>query len=391
MNPESLASRVVEYVTRNPPGQNEVGYFEKVAKALKTTPGYVKNICCRRKTISPRLQKRGANKPKEIDESLFGLIRKSHNKWTVGRLANHLDVSPKKIEEAIVRLKEKGRNIFVGESVEVSKDIPTSQPTKINIKDFKGKEIRFGLTSDNHLGSKYCRLDVLEALYDIWEKQGIKTVYQCGNMIDGEARFNKFDLMVHGMNNQVDYFVEHWPKRKGITTYFVTGDDHEGWYVQREGVDIGKVMQLAAKEAGREDLVFLGHMEHDVCFVAPEGKAYMRLIHAGGGSAYATSYAPQKIVESYQGGEKPNILLIGHYHKADYGYPREVHVVQAACTEDQTPFMRKQKIPAHIGGWTISFTLSRKGMVHGFTPQFHPFYNRGFYGSDNWKYHWKKQ
>jgi len=24
---------------------------------------------------------------------------------------------------------------------------------------------------------------------------------------------------------------------------------------------------------------------------------------------------------SYQGGEKPNVLLIGHYHKFEYGYP----------------------------------------------------------------------
>jgi hypothetical protein len=191
------------------------------------------------------------------------------------------------------------------------------------------------------------------------------------------------------MQNQVDYFVEMWPKRKGMKTYFVTGDDHEGWYVQREGVDIGKFIQMTAETAGRKDLIYLGHMEHDIQFAARKGIATMRLIHAGGGSAYATSYSPQKIVESYQGGEKPNILLIGHYHKAEYGYPREVHALQLGCTEDQTPFMRKLKIQAHVGGWTVDFDQDEFGIIHNFRVQFHAFYDRGYYDKA-WKFQWSK-
>ncbi len=326
-----------------------------------------------------------------LSEQIHDLLKKSRKKWSVEALSDHFNVGIGKIREAVGQMRDVGKNVDVSDGVELLRDIPQTPPTSIDVLRFKGRTIRFGLTADNHLGSRYARLDVLNALFDIWKEQEITDVYQLGNMIDGDARFNKFDLLVHGMEDQVNYFIENWPKREGVTTHFITGDDHEGWYVQREGVNIGKMIQSWSENAGRNDLRFLGHMEHDIVLKAERGETIMRLVHAGGGSAYATSYAPQKIVESYQGGEKPNILLIGHYHKAEYGYPREVHTVQCGTTEDQTPFMRKLKIQAHVGGWTISFDLDDDGLVHAFTPQFHPFYDRGFYeGGQQWNYRWRR-
>lgn len=324
-------------------------------------------------------------------ERLYAFLRKKKTRHTFEGLSEHFDVSVKALKAAVSELIAAGKTVSIDSGVELLRELPPqSKPTVIDVSKFKGKKFKFGFTADNHLCSKYARMDVLEALYDIWEAQGITEVYQAGNMIDGEARFNRFDLLVApGVEAQVDYFVKHWPHRKGITTYFITGDDHEGWYIRDFGIDIGRVMEQRAREAGRTDIVFLGNMEHDIMLKGKKGKSFMRIIHAGGGSSYATSYKAQKIVESYQGGEKPAILLIGHYHKAEYGYPREVHCVQAGCTEDQSPFMRKNNLQAHVGGWTISFEVDDNGIVHAFTPQFHPFYDRGFYSGDRWKYHWK--
>ena len=322
-----------------------------------------------------------------LKEKLYQFLKKSKVLWDVESLSTHFDVGVGRIRDTLRELEREGKNVHVSEAgVGISKEIPKEKPTVIDVSKFKHKHYRFGLTADNHLGSKYERMDVLNALFDIWASQGIRDVYQCGNMIEGE-RHSKFDIHIHGMQNQVDYFVENWPKRKGITTYYVTGDDHEGWYVQDEGVNIGKFIEMASKEAGRTDLVFLGHMEHDIVLKAPNGSSIMRVLHAGGGSSYATSYSVQKIVESYQGGEKPHILLVGHYHKAEYGYPREVHVVQAGCTKDQDSFLRKNKIAAHVGGWTIDFDQSEDGIVHNFRVQFHAFYDKGFYNKA-WKYKW---
>ena len=330
----------------------------------------------------------------ELAKSLHGYFRLAGGRRrapeTIVELSDKFDVSPARIRAAVDELSSSG---FIMELADDRVSLGNSMPddhteNRIDISKFKGTQIRFGLTADNHLCSKYSRLEVLNALYDIWSEQGIDTVYQCGNMIDGEASFNRHDLCVPpGVENQVDYFIQNWPKRPGIVTRYITGDDHESWFTQQNGVNVGKLMMRAASEAGRSDLVYLGHMEHDVIFEAKNGSCKMRLVHAGGGSAYAISYSVQKIVESYQGGEKPNVLLVGHYHKAEYSYPREVHVVQAGCTQDQTPFMRKKRLQAMVGGWTVSFVVDDNGIVHNFTTQFHAFYDRQFYRQ--WAYLWK--
>ena len=56
---------------------------------------------------------------------------------------------------------------------------------KIDLSKYENKTYKFGVVADNHLNSKFERLDVLDALYDIYEKEGIKDVYNGGNWVDG--------------------------------------------------------------------------------------------------------------------------------------------------------------------------------------------------------------
>ena len=92
----------------------------------------------------------------------------------------------------------------------------------------------------------------------------------------------------------------------------------------------------------------------------------MQLIHPGGGSSYALSYRPQKIVESLEGGTKPDMLAIGHYHKADYipSY-RNVATLQVGTFQRQTPFMSRQGLAAHVGGWIVDVTVGDGHNVSG--------------------------
>jgi hypothetical protein len=165
----------------------------------------------------------------------------------------------------------------------------------------------------------------------------------------------------------------------------VTGDDHEGWYVQREGVDVGEKIELLAQKYGRNDLEHLGYMERNIVLDFEGNQHIIRVMHAGGGSAYAISYTSQKIVESLQGGEKPNILIIGHFHKYDVSYPRSVVTIQPGCTQDQSTFMRKKRLEAHLGGVTLEVTIGKDGQMHNITHRWHPFYDRDFY-SRAWSY-----
>ena len=90
----------------------------------------------------------------------------------------------------------------------------------------------------------------------------------------------------------------------------------------------------------------------------PAGKFSLMLIHPGGGSAYALSYKPQKIVESLEGGTKPNMVAIGHFHKAEMmpSY-RNICSIQSGTFQRQTPFMARGGLSAHVGGWIVDVTV----------------------------------
>jgi len=236
-----------------------------------------------------------------------------------------------------------------------------------------------GGLADSHLGSKHERLDVLRDLYDLYAAEGVTDVYHGGNWIEGEARFNRHDIRVYGLDNQIDYFIQNYPQRDGITTHYVAGDDHEGWYQQRESINIGRHLENAARSAGREDLHYLGYVEADVALRRGRSSVVMRVMHGGGGSAHAYSYASQLIVGSYQGGEKPAVLLLGHYHKLDYCMPRNVHAVQLGCTQDQSIFMRKRKIEAHVGGAMLYLRQGKDASITDFVPRFRTYFDRGYY------------
>jgi hypothetical protein len=222
--------------------------------------------------------------------------------------------------------------------------------------------VRFGAIGDTHLCSKYERLDVLEALYDAFQAAGVDRVFHTGNYIDGDKFPN--DVHTHTLDGQVDYFVQKYPRRDGITTHYIAGDDHEGWWVQK-GIDVGRYTQAALGSAGRTDLKYLGYMEADV-EVGPG--LVVRVVHSGGGSGHSISLTSQKLVDSLAHGSArdqwPTLMLSGHYHKAhwlpDY---KGVHVFQTGCTVEQSPFMRKLKLAADLGGWIITLRLDAVGRL----------------------------
>ena len=319
--------------------------------------------------------------PEQLEDSIRAALRR---RSMGGKdLAAELGVKVADVREAIAIMRERGVMItdYPGDVYEMTTTAALEPGRHVIKGDPRAEWTHYFLVlSDNHLCNRQSRLDVLKAAYDHAERNGITIALNAGNYIDGEARFNKTELLVApGMDNQMDYMIQEYPHRKGIKTLFIDGDDHEGWYAQREGIIPGQYLQMRAEKAGRHDLEYLGYSEADIALKCGSGEAVARVLHPGGGSAYATSYTAQKIVESYQGGEKPQVLFLGHYHKAEYGYPREVHCLQAGCTEDQSLFMRKKKIAAHLGFWDVRIRQNARGIITAFAPTWHPFFDRGFY------------
>lgn len=308
-------------------------------------------------------------------------LRRCKDHQSIEQIADQCDASPKRVREALAQLEADAVLLNVrGDAFALERDLQlTETPLAIDVHKYAEVEIPLGLTADNHIGSKYERMDVLEALFDRFADAGVRTVYQGGNIIDGEARFNKFDVYVRGVEDQVANLIQKWPQRKGMTTHFVTGDDHEGWYTQREHIDVGRKIEQDAYAAGRDDLRHLGYMERDIDYQQSGGAARIRVIHAGGGSAYATSYSSQKYAEMLTGGEKPQIVAVGHFHKFNYTYARGVHIIQLGCTEDQTPFMRKRRIEAHVGGCILWVKQNELGIFTSVRVEWLPFFDKRFY------------
>jgi hypothetical protein len=218
-------------------------------------------------------------------------------------------------------------------------------------------KIIFGLVGDKHFGSLYHDTKSLAGFYAYAKERGVKVVYDAGDILDGHRVYKgqEFELRDLGLDAQVERVRKDHPNN-GIITRFITGN-HDASFKVGAGVVAGRVIQAA-----RPDLEFLGEEQARVEYQTPNGKFSIMLLHPGGGSSYALSYRPQKIVESLEGGTKPDLLAIGHYHKADMipSY-RNVCAIQTGTFERQTPFMARGGLSAHVGGWIVEVT---KGKGH---------------------------
>lgn len=138
---------------------------------------------------------------------------------------------------------------------------------------------------------------------------------------------------------------------------------HDASILKRAGHDIGR--SIAEK---RKDMVYLGP---DNALVMLTPNCSMLLTHPWAGSAYSISYRPQKMIEAMSGGEKPNILVIGHFHKAEYLFYRNVHTFQAGCFLGGTTILmsngEKKKIKnVSVGDEVITHTGEVKKVTEVF-------------------------
>ncbi len=258
--------------------------------------------------------------------------------------------------------------------------IGTSTDAIWEIKSDKHNKFRIAAFGDLHAASKYCRWDVREDLIRRAEKFDAQVILDTGNWIDGERDFNRYDLEVVGLDSQLKLLAERYPKTK-IPTYAVTGADHEGWYSKSNGTDVGLYCEATMRSAGHL-WTNLGYIESDIILRNSNSGSgsILRVAHPGGGAAYALSYAIQKAIESYEGGEKPTVGLFGHYHKMWAGIIRNVWVAVTGCQQDQTPFMRQKKLEAHIGGILIEMEQNPEdGSIISFTPTMYRYFNKGYY------------
>jgi predicted phosphodiesterase len=229
--------------------------------------------------------------------------------------------------------------------------------------------IKIGVFSDAHIGQEMFDEMLFERMGKTFRKEKVDAVYQVGDILEGmSGRGGQVYELTHiGYKNQMKYAVKLFNSfLSGLKIFGIDGN-HDAWY--KEKGDIGAVVGEDLDKLV-SNYTHLGEMEADVKF---SSRITMKLFHPNDGTAYATSYKLQKLIESFSGGEKPSILLEGHYHKALYMFHRNIHALECGTLSGQTVWMRGKKIPAHKGFWILDIWYNKSG-VQKFAPEFFPEY-----------------
>ena len=283
-------------------------------------------------------------------------------------IAAQMGITLRVAQAMVADLKDSGYNVLEsGGQYKLSKISP---PT-INkvVENWSGEKIiRFGLISDTHINCKWTQLSFLHELCARFAREGIPIVYHAGDLDDGEKMHpgHEYEIYSHGADAHIAEIIRVDPRHDGLITNFITGN-HDSSYIKQIGMNIG--IPIAA---ARPDMIYLGI---DSALVQLTARCTLELSHPGDGSAYAISYKTQKRIDAMSGGEKPNLLAVGHYHKSEIlPMYRNVHAIQAGTVCAQTPWMRGKGLAAHVGGWIIEIHVQDDGSIKELVPRFFPCY-----------------
>jgi predicted phosphodiesterase/DNA-binding HxlR family transcriptional regulator len=296
-------------------------------------------------------------------------VLKGRGSYTVEELADKVDVSPKKIREALVELRIQGYRV-PDEKEQDRVILEKLAPEKLNLHEslLDGDKIRVGVVSDTHLSSKEEALEELELAYDTFAQEGITEVWHAGDWTCGMGvyRGQVSEVKEHTYEAQVDHLEAYYPRRKGIITRGISGNhDIEGEFGK---VGANPVVALANR---REDIEFLG--DYTAWVELPNG-SWVHLLHGKGGGAYAFSYQAQRYVESYPAGRKPAVLIVGHFHRKGNIEARGVEVVWPGCFEWKTPYMSRLGLTPAVGFHIFTMTLGPDGTLVRFEPTWFRFF-----------------
>jgi len=262
-------------------------------------------------------------------------------------------------------------NLSQKELVKIIKAKSLSEPRQFNTRklNYDGKHVKFTVASDLHLGHNRYRADILDHAIRNSNRQGSEFWMMPGDILEGMSgrEGHIYELDHIGATNQLNFAIKELGKIKQPIYAITATNSHDGWYSSKNnmGFEVGPELERRIKNFN-----FLGYDEADLDL---SNGIKVRMSHPGDGTAYAISYKAQKYLNALPGGNKPDILLQGHYHKAMYMFYRNVHHFDAGCLCDQTIFMKKKQTPAMTGYWIIDAWANDKG-VDKIKSEFVPFW-----------------
>ena len=265
-------------------------------------------------------------------------------------------------------MKEKKIELTDEEMRLVKKSLRGPRPSAKHDHRFHGRHIKFGYYSDPHVGEKNFIEPLWFQMLATFKREGITTVYCPGDNLEGMSGRpgHIYQLAQVGATAQLNYASKLFQAGSGFHFYVIDGN-HDQWFKEKGNIGLTAGLELSHRN---KNVTFLGEWEADVTLAKG---VTMKLFHAADGTAYADSYKLQKLIESLEGGNKPNLILSGHYHKQVAIFRRNVFGFECGTLCGQTLFMRGKKLPAHKGYGIIELWVSNGGISrlrHEFFPHY---------------------
>ena len=269
----------------------------------------------------------------------------------MGDNEQQLELSP--LEKSILKTVRK-QGLTEAEIKRILKQAKSPDRTiKTHKHNFSKDFLRIGLFGDSHIGHKEFDEDLWLTAADYWNQTNVDAIYHTGDVIEGMSNreghvYELDDVGVSAQVRRAAQLLNYMPKM----VYGITGN-HENWALRKanQGVVVGELIEDKAKN----NFTYLGM---DIADIILDDEILLRLQHPGDGTAYAISYKTQKMIDAMDVDDRPTILGIGHYHKAEYIYYRDIHAFQTGTICGQTPFMRGKGLAAHKGFWTLDLYKS---------------------------------
>ena len=225
------------------------------------------------------------------------------------------------------------------------------------------QEIKIGVVSDTHFGSTFTAEQELHSFYELLKSKGVSKVLHIGDLTDGwyQSRATSiFEQTAVGFSNQLNYFVNHFPKIKGITTYAITGN-HDQTHMYNGGANIGEIVAQL-----RDDIIYLGHNH---AYFKISDKVKISLIHPTDGSSQALSHKIQQVIDRNPQ-KKAEIMLIGHYHKTASVFYKGSWGYLVPSFQHKSSFMNDNNLVSDVGGMILTIKLNKDGSLQSLATEY---------------------
>lgn len=282
-------------------------------------------------------------------------------------------MSPKAVEAVIKRATQSGVDVAVEHDHVGTKLNRTGfEPYNTGIDPVVGRRQKVAIISDTHLGSKYCLREQLKDFINYAYDQGCREVLHPGDILDGDYRHAKFELSHVGIEDQTTDLFQTLPRRRGLTYHGISGN-HDFTFTDDSGIDVTDYIEFFFSKNGRDD--FYGYGDRSA-YLDIRG-ARVHLWHPRGSLSYARSYKLQKQIEKYAPGEKPQILLTGHFHQYCHLHERGIHALLCPTFQGGGSAFGKSigGAPA-IGGLILEWSVTKKGTMRDFSVEHRAYFER---------------